>query len=751
MPGMAFAAGGSHPGPRYRSFQHYQYGNIPFAFEGKRTLMEAPLNLFATAPRGLESLLAEELRSLGGAEVRETRAGVLFQGALREAYRICLWSRLASRVLLHLAEFEAAGAEELYDGVRAMPWERHLADDGTLAVDATVRNSALTHSRFAALKVKDAIVDRFRDQTGRRPGIDVERPQVRINLHLDRNRAQLSLDLSGDSLHRRGYRREGLAAPLKENLAAAILVRSGWPELAAAGGTLLDPMCGSGTLPIEGALLAADCAPGLLREYWGFNGWLGHRPDLWQELLEEARQRCRAGLERLPAILGYDSDPRAVQAARDHAQRAGLGNRLTFEVRPLEQLQAPDRHPGNGGLVVANPPYGERLGEMAELRGLYALLGERLRQHFLGWQAAVFTGNPELAKNLGLRAHKLHPFFNGALACRLLRFQVEPQWFFGANAPQAPLSEGARMFANRLRKNMRTLQRWAQQENVTCYRLYDADMPEYALAVDRYEDRLHVQEYQAPATVDAAAAARRLREALRVLPEVLEVSPEAVAVKVRQRQKGTSQYDRQAGAGERFVVREGNCRFWVNLHDYLDTGLFLDHRPTRFLLQELAAGRRFLNLFGYTGTATVHAARGGAGSTLTVDLSRTYLDWARDNLALNGLAGPQHRLLQADVLQFLERDRGRYDLIFLDPPTFSNSKSMSGTLDIQRDHVRLLRLAAALLAPDGILIFSNNFRKFRMDREGLPELSIEDITAATIPPDFTRNPRIHNCWRITRR
>jgi 23S rRNA (guanine2445-N2)-methyltransferase / 23S rRNA (guanine2069-N7)-methyltransferase len=540
-------------------------------------------------------------------------------------------------------------------------------------------------------------------------------------------------------------------APLKENLAAAILLRAGWPEVAAHGGALIDPMCGSGTLVIEAALMAADCAPGLTRPYWGFSGWLQHRTDIWDTLLQEARQRRETGMQKLPVMVGYDQERQAIRAALENADMAGFGQHLHFERRGLDHLQAVPGAIDHAGLLVTNPPYGERLGEVNELRPLYQLLGEKLREHFSGWQAAVFTGNPDLARHIGIRAHKLYKLYNGALECRLLNFDVAEERFFGADAPQAPLSDGAKMFANRLRKNMKQLRRWLKKEGITCYRLYDADMPEYAVAVDIYEERVHVQEYQAPASVDSRQAERRLREVMRVLPEVLEVEPDAITLKVRRKQKGSSQYQKFDRTGERLEVREGNCWFLVNLTDYLDTGLFLDHRPTRFMLQAMAEGKSFLNLFAYTGTATVHAVKGGAATSVTVDMSRTYLEWAQANLRLNQLAGPQHRFVAADVLQYLEREQEHYDLIFLDPPTFSTSKSMETTLDIQRDHVRLIRLAANLLAPAGVLIFSNNFRKFRMDFGALPELEIENITAATIPQDFARNPKIHNCWRITRR
>jgi 23S rRNA (guanine2445-N2)-methyltransferase / 23S rRNA (guanine2069-N7)-methyltransferase len=294
-----------------------------------------------------------------------------------------------------------------------------------------------------------------------------------------------------------------------------------------------------------------------------------------------------------------------------------------------------------------------------------------------------------LGRDLGLRARRLHTLFNGALECRLLQFEVAPEWFaalpgeHGRKPPEVAaeeFGEGAAMFANRLRKNLRNLGRWARQSGVTCYRLYDADLPEYAVAVDLYEQWVHVQEYEAPATVDAKKAESRLREALAVLPTVLEVPPGNVFLKVRRRQKGASQYEKFDRRGEFHEVREGECRFLVNFTDYLDTGLFLDHRPTRQLLREMAAGKSFLNLFAYTGAATVYAAAGGARATTTVDLSSVYLDWAKRNLALNGFSGPQHEFVRADCLEWLQRERRRFDLIFLDPPTFSTSKRMDTTV-----------------------------------------------------------------------
>jgi 23S rRNA (guanine2445-N2)-methyltransferase / 23S rRNA (guanine2069-N7)-methyltransferase len=380
----------------------------------------------ATCPKGIESLLADELRALGASDVRETRSAVTFAGPLPIAYRVCLWSRFASRILMQLAEFPAATADELYTGVHAVPWEEHVVSDGTLAVDAVGTTAGLTHTGFAAQKVKDAVVDRLRERTGERPSVDLERPDVRLNLRLYREQATLSLDPSGDPLHRRGYRTPGeqVEAPLKENLAAAIIARAGWPEIAARGGSLFDPMCGSGTLLVEGALMATDRAPGLLRGYWGFDGWLGHDADAWEALLDEADERAEAGDASLPAMAGSDVDPTAAEIARGCLKRAGFGTRVAVEVGGVDDMRPPPA--ASPGLVVTNPPFGVRLGETAQLAGLYSKLGERLSAGFDGWRAAVFTAEPDLARATGLRSYKSYSLFNGAVPTKLYLFEMSP-------------------------------------------------------------------------------------------------------------------------------------------------------------------------------------------------------------------------------------------------------------------------------------------------------------------------------------
>ncbi|MDX2493731.1 MAG: bifunctional 23S rRNA (guanine(2069)-N(7))-methyltransferase RlmK/23S rRNA (guanine(2445)-N(2))-methyltransferase RlmL, partial [Desulfuromusa sp.] len=600
-----------------------------------------------------------------------------------------------------------------------------------------------------------AIVDQFRSRTGNRPSVAVEQPDVRLNLHIFKDQATLSIDLSGDSLHRRGYRIDGVHAPLKENLAAAILIRADWSEICAAGGALVDPLCGSGTLPLEAGLIATDTAPGLLRSYFGFFGWKQHAADLWNDLIASARQRQLVGqAKKIAPIVGYDNDSRAVKAAWQHAQNAGLDKIIHFERRTLREFTVPEGC--EAGLLVANPPYGERLGIASELPSFYNLLGEKMVQQCSGWKAAVITSSPQLGRSIGLRAGKINVLYNGALKCQLLQFELNAtnRWQSleegAGKAVKKILSPGAEMFANRLRKNLKKLKKWAARENIDCYRLYDADLPEYAVAVDIYGDEVHLQEYRAPKEIDEHKAAERLREVQDALPLVLDLTPDKIHLKVRQQQKGSGQYEKQARRGVLKEVQEGNCHFLVNLTDYLDTGLFLDHRPTRKLIQKLADGTRFLNLFAYTGAATVHALMGGAITTTTVDMSKTYLAWAEKNIALNHFDPKDEELIQADCLSWLDTATEQYDLIFLDPPTFSNSKGMDATFDVQRDHVDLLHKTVRLLALGGTLIFSNNLRKFRMDHDSLPEMTIEDISTKTISLDFERHSRIHNCWLIRR-
>jgi 23S rRNA (guanine2445-N2)-methyltransferase / 23S rRNA (guanine2069-N7)-methyltransferase len=707
----------------------------------------------ATAPVGAASVLAEELALFGADDIRERSHDVKFQGTLEVGYRTCLWSRTATRVLLSLGSIDARSSKSIYDAVKRIDWREHLAPGATLACDCSGGNESIRHTIYGSQLLKDAVCDNLRDATGDRPNIKPERPDVLLHLHVEGPTALLSVDFSGESLHRRGYRSEGGRAPLKENVAAAVLLRAGWPAVYERGGVLMDPMCGSGTFLTEGALIAADAAPALDREYFGFTGWRGHDAPLWARLREEALARRAARIPRR-CILGSDADPDAIRMSIANGEQAGVAEWMHVEKRTLGEIVRP---PTDDGLIVTNPPYGERIGAESGLPALYSELGAALRDRFRGWQAAVLTGNPPLARNLGIYARRTHRFYNGTIECRLLRFELnEANEQRPAEAVRADWSSrpGAQMFANRLRKNLARFDPWAAKEGIDCYRVYDADMPEYAFAVDLYGRGVrhaYVQEYAAPKTVDMESARERRREALSVLPEVLGVPVSHVHSRVRKPQKGSDQYEKREDLAERHVVQEGGLKFWVNFRDYLDTGLFLDHRIVRGMLREWAQGADFLNLFCYTGSATVYAAAGGARSSSSVDLSNTYLDWAHENLLLNGFGDVNHELYRADCLQWLEEQEAngpRFDLIFVDPPTFSNSKRMEGVLDVQRDHVGMIRRSLKLLRPSGRLVFSTNYTRFKLDAEALADLNVEDISARTIPKDFERHARIHRCFVI---
>ncbi|MDQ1362948.1 MAG: rRNA (guanine2069-N7)-methyltransferase / rRNA (guanine2445-N2)-methyltransferase, partial [Pseudomonadota bacterium] len=529
-----------------------------------------------------------------------------------------------------------------------------------------------------------------------------------------------------------------------------ILLRAGWPNKTH---TLVDLMCGSGTILIEAAMMALNIAPGLERDYFGFLKWKKHEAAIWQRIRQEAQTiRKNSGKETDLFISGYDQSAEAVEAAHKNIHAAGLDGFIAIEQRAVSQCADPTAP--QPGLVVVNPPYGERLGDVRQLAYLYAELGDCWKQHFAGWTVALFTGNHDLAKQVGLRAHKINTLYNGAIECGLFHYRINEKTAEDVVSPAQEKADEARTaFVNRLKKNHKHFSRWAQRNAIECYRVYDADIPEYAVAVDVYGDWLHVQEYAPPATVDIRMAQKRIRQVMQALPEALDVDASHVIFKTRQQQKGSSQYEKQDDAQHELVVQEGGLKFYVNLEDYLDTGLFLDHRLTRAMIRDMAQGRRVLNLFAYTGTASVYAVAGGAKSVTTVDMSRTYLDWAERNFRLNDMGGSVHPFIQADCLQWLHEQKpgARYDLIFLDPPTFSNSKRMEDVLDIQRDHVSLIESCMRLLSAQGVLVFSNNFRRFRLDASLADAFAVEEISARTLPEDFRRNPKIHRCWLIRKK
>ncbi len=758
---------------------------------------------FIPTAKGLAPLLEVELKDLGIENTKQIAGGVSFDGSLEQGYQVCLWSRFASRVLLKLSEFKVIDPMDLYLGCSNIPWETHFDVDKTFSIDFSGSNDEIRNTQFGALKIKDAIVDRFRKKFDERPNVEKRDADIRFNGRLFKDKASIYLDLSGSPLHLRGYRTIAGEAPLRETLAAGIIKRSGW-----AGEALLDPMCGSGTLIIEAAMMSLNIAPGSLREKFGFEQWKKHDAETWKTLKTTAQVYGKRAVKDCSArFYASDLSKDMIAIARQNAQRAGVAELIEFSVQDAKKVLPPEEL--STGLLISNPPYGERLGGFSDTISLYTELGHHFKEAFAGWNLSMFAMDTELLSCLGMRAGKSFKFFNGPIECVLKNYRISPKrlvegaaiveeaakpikqpkqpkqtkaaevvyvestddnpWGTITPAQDFPMAEEseseivfkavkqikpaiyAEDFANRLLKNMKRLDKWAKRENIQCYRLYDADLPEYNVAIDRYNEYLIIQEYRAPKEIDAQKVRRRFLDIVSTTRYLLDLTDDQLIIKVRERQKGRQQYEKLDSKKQRLVVQEGPAKIIVNLQDYLDTGLFLDHRPTRLRIGNMAKGKDFLNLFCYTATASIHAALGGAKSTTSVDMSNTYLSWGQENFAENGIKG-NHEFIQQDCIKWLQHAHEMYDLIFIDPPTFSNSKRMSDVFDVQDDHLALLTSASERVNPNGEIIFSNNKRGFKLDIEAIKALGfyVKDISKASIPEDFKGNEKIHQCWLLTK-
>lgn len=693
-----------------------------------------------TTSKGLDGLLLEEIAELCPDVALKSKPGqVLFSGELSHAYQICIWSRLANRVLVKLAEGEINSADDVYKVADQANWPSHFGVSDTFAVDFNGTNQSINNTQFGALKVKDAIVDQFSTFFDERPSVSKLSPNIRIQARMWRSILGVYLDLSGQSLHQRHYRSKTGLAPVKEHLASAMLIRSGWTKDIQA--PLVDPMCGAGTIAIEAAMIAANIAPGLQRTSWGFDAWKQHDKSSWLSQVKQAEQQNRPVTA---AILANDIDKAIVSIARDNAKSAGVSELIKFSQQDACKFAVNDLP---AGYIVSNPPYGERLSETTLLIPTFQRWGLWLKQSYKNWHLSLLTSDRHLLREMKFTAKKEYKLMNGKLECLLVNFELDEK-----NCVIRERKEISNDFANRLAKNLVKTDKWLKQQNTNCYRIYDADLPEYNVAVDRYADYLVVQEYAAPKDVPEQKAKRRLQDVMMSLPQVTKVDPNKIILKVREQQKGKNQYEKVSQRKETLEVFENGAKFLVNLYDYLDTGLFLDHRVTRQLVQHKAKAKDVLNLFAYTGSVSVHAALGKAKSITTVDMSNTYIDWAKENFKINNLTGA-YEFIQADCLTWLKRHNGKYDLIFIDPPSFSNSKRMETTWDVQRDHVALITDAVSCLNPGGEILFSNNLRQFKLDESAISALGLQinNISKQSLPEDFQRNPKIHHCWSLVKK
>lgn len=729
--------------------------------------MTLPYQLVATAAFGLEAVVVRELAALGY-EARIVRPGrIEFAGDWLAICRANLWLRSADRVLVQLAKFPAPDFDALFDTLGTLPWEDWIHRDAAIPVRGRSYKSQLTSVPAVQRTVKKAIVQRLlaKHSTAELPETG---PPVPVEVALLDDEAMISVDTSGEGLHKRGYRSLAGPAQLRETLAAALVQLSFWKS----DKPLIDPFCGTGTIIIEAAMIGRKLAPGRNREF-AAEHWSNSPLSVWKLAREEAADLALPSLEERP--MGTDIDAESLSLARYHAEQAGVAADVHFQQRAFADLTSKRQY----GCTIMNPPYGVRLGEEREIAELYRTFPDVLRR-LKSWSHFILSARDDLERLVGQEANRRRKLYNAKIQCTYYQFfgpkqgdksaiqenrssvpsslsprdrpvggpRITTTPAFGGLREEA--SRQAEEFANRLKKLARHLRRWPAR-GITCYRLYERDIPEIPLIVDRYDDALHIAEFERPHDRTAAEHADWLDLMVHTAADSLEVSRDAVFLKHRERQRGDSQYERFSDEHAVRTIEEGGLKFLVNLSDYLDTGLFLDHRITRGMVRDAAAGKRFLNLFAYTGSFTVYAAAGGAAETTTVDLSANYLEWAEENLRINGLAGPQHRFVRADSIAYVHT-LGRkdvFDLAVVDPPTFSNSKRLDYDWDVQRDHAALLNKLIEHVAPNGVIYFSNNSRRFKLDEESLAGVSIREISKQTVPEDF-RNKRIHRCWRLIR-
>lgn len=733
-----------------------------------QTEVEHKLNLVAACAFGLEAVVKRELIVLGYDAKVAQPGRVQFEGVWPDVCRANLWLRTADRVLIQALQFDAPDFEALFETVKAFDWSCFIPANAEFPVTGRSRLSKLTSVPAVQRSVKRALVESLRKHHGV-VTLDETGPKFSVDVALLNDVATLTIDTTGDSLHKRGYRKLTGKAPIKETLAAALVDLSVWNSAR----TLADPFCGTGTIAIEAALQGLNIAPSLEREF-ASSSW----PQVGEAIWAAARDEARSTIDRQTklAIFASDIDAEALSMAAYHAKRAGVDRQIRFDNRAFASFENPAEY----GCLITNPPYGQRLEDQRQLQPLYESFPAVL-QKLPTWSFFLLSSLPGVERIFHKQATRRRKLFNGRIECTYYQYlgPRPPKDFlstpvaieYQATCPEVDRSsaessnaiqtkpvfgglepkdrEQAELFRSRLLKRARHLRRWPSRRGITCFRLYERDIPEIPLVVDRYEDHLQISEYERPHDRDPARHRQWLELMQQTAADALDVPFEQTHLKFRDREN--RQYEKVHHQRQLIEVHEGGLNFLVNLTDYMDTGLFLDHRQTRQMVRDEADGKRFLNLFAYTGSFTVYAAAGGAVTSTSVDLSKNYLDWAQRNLRANRLAGPQHDFFVEDTIEFLKQAAAnvqRYDLCVVDPPTFSNSKQTDRDWDVQSQHVELLNRIAQVMTSTGVVYFSTNFRRFRFDQAELDGYNeVREISKQTVPEDF-RNKRIHRCWRL---
>lgn len=700
---------------------------------------------YASCPKHLELLLKDELISLGAQDVAEKLSGVVFYATAEVLMRSLLWSRLANRILVLVNQIKIKNSDELYDAIYSTDWlDQVNRTPNTLAINFKGVNKELRNTQYSSQVVKDAICDRIREVTETRPDIVKNSADLSVSVVLKQGQLLVYQDISGRSLHLRGYRQTLTKAPLKENLAAAVLIRANWPELSKQNYNLVDPMCGSGTFLTEGYLMACDIAPGLTNPQYCVHTWKYFNEDTWNALVYEAKTRMIAGTENFTGqIIGADHHKDSVKITEEHAYQLNAEDKIQCEYKTFETFSIPAKN----NLIVCNPPYGVRLKKNVE--STWRQLGEWMASKALESKAAIMTYAKNQGFMLGFRATKSWKLMNGDLEITLIAFDIGGTTKL--NSPEGQkhaLPETAQMVANRIKKNLNKLKKWIAKEKINAYRVYDADIPEYAVAIDVYNNHINIQEYKAPNTIPEKKTKKRLDDAVLGAQVALNIKNDKVHIKTRQKQSSNNQYEKRIVDSENIIVHEEDRKYIVNLEKYLDTGLFIDHRWIRSYIQKHSQGKSFLNLFSYTGSVTVAAALGGASKTVSVDSSKTYLAWSKDNYKLNKMDIYNHKLIRSDVLEYISSCSHKFDLIFIDPPTYSNSHSRDTDWDVQRDHKQLLLACKRLLNQSGEIIFSNNYRKFELDEDLSSYFDVTDLTHKSISPDFQKSKIKRVCYKL---